>query len=136
MVTQSEPVALLPVPVRLLPRVLMAVEEYRTKPRGGVDRDSDALGAVAAAARDLFLDAQATRHDTARQTATSGVVGAGPQEGDGAALLSLKGVGARLDVSLRTVQRWVSGDGLPVVLVGARRRVRVSDLDEWLERQR
>jgi excisionase family DNA binding protein len=125
----------LPVPVRLLPRVAVALDEYRTKPRRHPDPDSHDLVVLAAAARALFLPD--TRQDASGHAMTrhgaDAVVGGGLTADE--TLLSLESVGRRLDVSLRTVQRLVQGDDLPTVMVGARRRVRLDALQTWLDQR-
>jgi excisionase family DNA binding protein len=47
--------------------------------------------------------------------------------------LSYESVASALDVSVRTVRRLVSGGDLPSVRVGGSVRVRVSDLDSYVE---
>jgi excisionase family DNA binding protein len=125
----------LPVPARMLHRVALAIDEYRTKPRGHPDPDSGDLAVLAATARALYRPGSrpvTSDHDRSRHVAGSV---ADAHEAADATLLSLGDVAGRLDVSLRTVQRLIQGDGLPTVLIGARRRVRPEALQLWLDQQ-
>ena len=51
-------------------------------------------------------------------------------------LLTLKEVAARLNVSVRTVNRYISDGTLPSIKIGGLRRVLEADLEEFIRKHR